>query len=73
MSHGLRSGLDVQWETDTGLFGFEAFNFQPQISAGLSPERKHGVWGPDSRAGTLELNLQDDILPDVRTLSSQSY
>lgn len=32
-----------------------------------------GCGAPDSRAGTLELNLQDDILPDVRTLSSQSY
>lgn len=72
MSHGLRSGLDVQWETDTGLFGFEAFNFQPQISAGLSPERKHGVWGPRQQSWDSRVESTRYILPDVRTLSSQS-
>ena len=63
VSCGLRNGLEAQWEADTGLFGFEAYYSQLQISPGS--ESRWGCEAPAVRAGTPELKLKEDIPPEV--------
>lgn len=50
------TGLEVQWEVITGLFGLETYNPHLQILTGQSPDRM-GCGAPENRAGTLELKL----------------